>query len=64
MSNNSKRYFEVIINNKFKNIYSDTSPIKTARKITKDLLGNKKSIIFYLKEKSKFKKIMVHILGI
>ena len=55
MSNN-KRYFEVIINNKFQGIYSDLSPIKTARKIAKDLLGNKKSIIFYLKEKSKSKK--------
>jgi len=55
MSNN-KRYFEVIINNKFQGIYSDSSPIKTARKIAKDLLGNKKSIIFYLKEKSKSKK--------
>lgn len=56
MSNNNNRYFEVMINNKFQGIYSDSSPIKTARKIAKDLLGNKKSIIFYLKEKSKSKK--------
>ena len=51
-----KRKFEVIINNKSKGIYSNYSPIKTAKKVINNLIGNRKYIIFYLKEKLKNEK--------
>lgn len=46
-----KRKFEVIINSSIKGIYSDFTPIKVAKKVTSELSGKNKNIIFHLQEK-------------
>jgi hypothetical protein len=48
-----KRYFEVIMNTATKGIYTDFTPIKVAKKVTSELVGKKKHIIFTLREKRK-----------
>jgi hypothetical protein len=48
-----KRYFEVIMNTSTKGIYSDFTPMKVAKKVTSELVGKKKQIIFTLREKGK-----------
>ena len=49
-----KRNFFVVINNKdFDKIYSDYTLKKVAKNVVNDLLGLKKNIIFYLREKGK-----------
>ena len=58
-----RRKFEVIINNKFKGNYSSYTPIKTAKKVTNDLIGNKKYIMFHLQEKLKNGKIYGPYIG-
>ena len=48
-----KRDFEVIMNTATKGIYSDFTPMKVAKKVTSELVGKKKHIIFTLREKGK-----------
>jgi len=48
-----KRDFEVIMNTATKGIYSDFTPMKVAKKVTSELVGKKKQIIFTLREKGK-----------
>ena len=56
-----KRKFEVIINTKTHGIYSDFTPMKVAKKVTIDLIGRKKHIIFHLREKGKSGKTYSYI---
>ena len=58
-----KRKFEVILNNKSKGIYSNYTPIKIAKNIVNNLIGNRKYIIFHLKEKLKKNKKNKKIFG-
>ena len=48
-----KRKFEVIIDTATHGIYSDITPMKVAKKVTSELVGKKKNIIFHLREKGK-----------
>ena len=48
-----KRKFEVIRNTGTQGIYSDFTPMKVAKKVTSELVGKKKQIIFHLREKGK-----------
>jgi hypothetical protein len=48
-----KRKFEAIMNTATQGIYSDFTPMKVAKKVTSELVGKKKQIIFYLREKGK-----------
>lgn len=48
-----KRKFEVIIKTATHGIYSDFTPMKVAKKVTSDLVGKKKQIIFRLREMGK-----------
>jgi hypothetical protein len=48
-----KRKFEVIMNTATHGIYSDFTPMKVAKKVTSDLVGKKKHIIFRLREMGK-----------
>jgi hypothetical protein len=58
-----KRKFEVIMNTTTKGIYSDFTPIKVAKKVTSELVGKKKQIIFHLREKGKSGKIYGPYIG-
>ena len=51
-----KKKFEVIINNKSKSIYSNSTPLKTAKKVVNELIGDKKYILFNLQKKGKIVK--------
>jgi hypothetical protein len=48
-----KRKFEVIVNTATQGIYSGFTPMKVAKKVTSELVGKKKQIIFHLREKGK-----------
>jgi hypothetical protein len=48
-----KRKFEAIVNTATQGIYSDFTPMKVAKKVTSELVGKKKQIIFHLREKGK-----------
>ena len=56
-----KMKFEVIINTKTRGIYSDFTLSKVAKKVTIDLIGKKKHIIFHLREKGKSGKTYGYI---
>ena len=56
-----KRKFEVIMNTATKGIYSDFTPMKVAKKVTSELVGKKKQIIFHLREKGKSGKTYGYI---
>jgi len=58
-----KRKFEVIIKTATHGIYSDFTPMKVAKKVTSDLVGKKKQIIFHLREKGKSGKIYGAYIG-
>lgn len=49
------------MNTATKGIYSDFTPIKVAKKVTSELVGKKKQIIFHLREKGKSGKIYGYI---
>ena len=48
-----KRKFEAIVNTATQGIYTDFTPMKVAKKVTSELVGKKKQIIFHLREKGK-----------
>jgi hypothetical protein len=48
-----KNFFVYVDNQKLNKNYSDYTLKKVAKKVTKDLLGSKKEIIFHLEEKGK-----------
>ena len=56
-----KRKFEVIVNTATHGIYSDFTPMKVAKKVTSELVGKKKQIIFHLREKGKSGKTYGYI---
>jgi hypothetical protein len=56
-----KRKFEVIVNTATQGIYSDFTPMKVAKKVTSELVGKKKQIIFHLREKGKSGKTYGYI---
>ena len=56
-----KRKFEVIVNTATQGIYSDFTPMKVAKKVTSELVGKKKQIIFHLREKGKSGKLYGYI---
>jgi hypothetical protein len=58
-----KRDFEVIMNTATKGIYTDFTPMKVAKKVTSELVGKKKHIIFTLREKRKSGKIYGPYIG-
>ena len=56
-----KRKFEVIMKTATQGIYSDFTPMKVAKKVTSELVGKKKQIIFHLREKGKSGKLYGYI---
>ena len=56
-----KRKFEVIVNTATQGIYSGFTPMKVAKKVTSELVGKKKQIIFYLRETGKSGKTYGYI---
>ena len=56
-----KRKFEAIVNTATQGIYSDFTPMKVAKKVTSELVGKKKQIIFHLREKGKSGKTYGYI---
>jgi len=58
-----KRKFEVIIKTATHGIYTDFTPMKVAKKVTSNLVGKKKQIIFHLREKGKSGKLYGAYIG-
>jgi hypothetical protein len=56
-----KRKFEAFVNTATQGIYSDFTPMKVAKKVTSELVGKKKQIIFHLREKGKSGKTYGYI---
>ena len=56
-----KRKFEAFVNTATQGIYSGFTPMKVAKKVTSELVGKKKQIIFHLREKGKSGKTYGYI---
>ena len=58
-----KRKFEAIVNTATQGIFSDFTLRKVAKKVTSELIGKKKQIIFHLREKGKSGKLYGPYIG-